>query len=411
MHKGQLQRDVRIVISGHGAQGVKDQPRQGIIFPVLQFQPHSGFNIPQLGVAGDPPGGFIQLLYAGFRVVCGGRFAVQIPYQLFQQVVQGQDSHHAAVFIQHHRHGLPFLPHVAEKHIGLHRFRHKIGLPQGMGHNVLAAFILQAEIVLGIQDTYHIVRRLVADRVQGVAGGVDGLGPLCIAVFQEQQIHVRPVGGDLPGCQIIKFKHVLDESLFLLVDGALLSPGFHQHTDLLLAGLFFLLVGVNAQQPQHPVGGYGKEPYHGLKQFGDAAQQPGDGQSHGFGLFHGDALGHQFPEDQGKIRQDQCDQNNGQGFQCPPGNACDPQTDEPVCQRAGKTVCGKGAAQKARQGDGDLNGGKEAGRLLRQFPESPGLFAALLRQLFQLCFADGKHGDLRTGKDAVQGNEYHLYQK
>ena len=128
-------------------------------------------------------------------------------------------------------------------------------------------------------------------------------------------------------------------------------------------------------------------------------------------VVHGDARGHQFPEDQGKIRQDQCDQNNGQGFQRPPGNACDPQTDEPVCQRAGKTVCGKGAAQKARQGDGDLNGGKEAGRLLRQFPEPPGLFAALLRQLFQLCFADGKHGDLRTGKDAVQGNEYHLYQK
>ena len=69
------------------------------------------------------------------------------------------------------------------------------------------------------------------------------------------------------------------------------------------------------------------------------------------------------------------------------------------------------AAQKAGQGNGDLNGGEKARRLFRQLTQPLRSAVAVLRQLFQLQLVHRNDGDLRAGKNGVDRNQYNLNKK
>ena len=182
-----------------------------------------------------------------------------------------------------------------------------------MGQDVLPALILQAEVILRVEDAHNVVRRALANRVQSVAAVVDGGIPLIHGVLHPEKQHVGPVGADFPGGQIVKFKYVLDKFLLLPVDGPVLTSRVHHQPDLLLAHLIVRLVGVDAYEPEYRVGGEGQEPHDGGKQGGDKTDQSGNPQSQLLRLLHGDPLGHQLSENQGEVGEDEGDQHHGDG--------------------------------------------------------------------------------------------------
>ena len=78
---------------------------------------------------------------------------------------------------------------------------------------------------------------------------------------------------------------------------------------------------------------------------------------------------------------------------------------DPVHQRVGEVLRGEGAAQKARQGDGDLDGGEEAGGLLHHLEEAGGGLVPLLRQHAEPAGGQGDDGDLRHGEKGVDEDQ------
>ena len=73
-----------------------------------------------------------------------------------------------------------------------------------------------------------------------------------------------------------------------------------------------------------------------------------------------------------------------------------------------KGVSGEGGAQEARQGDGNLNGGEEAGGLLHHLQELGGGAVALLRHHAELAGVEGDDGDLRHGEEGVDQDQNDL---
>ena len=235
----------------------------------------------------------------------------------------------------------------------------------------------------------------------------DGLRPLVHALVHPQQVHIGAVGGDLLGSQVVELKHVLDKLFFLVVDAAMLTAGVHHHADVLLAQLLLLLIGVDADEAQHTVGGHTQQRHDGREQLGDHRHQPGDAQGHLLRLLHGDALGHQLAEDQGKIRQDQRDNDDADGVQRAVGNG-DTQADEPIRQPVGEVLRRESAAQEAGQRNGHLDGGQKAGGLGRQLTEPLGLAVSLGAHLVQLHLVHRQNGNLGAGKHGVEKDQRYL---
>ena len=395
----------RVPVLRDDGQGAEDQAVEGVILPAGQGDPQGLGHLLQRGLSPDLPGTRLHGLDEGLL-----RFLLpQLAHQLLHQVAEGEDTRHAAVLIQHHGHGSALLPHIAKQYVGLYAFGHKVGGLHRLGQHPLPALVGETEIILGVEDAHHVVRRLPAHRVADVAAGSDGVGPLLHALLHPQDGQVGAVGGDLPGGQVVKLKDILDELLLLVVDGALLRAHVHHHADLFLAHRLLLGVGVDTQQAQNGVGGHGQKPHDGGKEPGDGGDKPRDTQGQGLRLAHGHPLGHQLAENQGKVGQNQGDDHHRRGVQGGGGHP-HPQADEPAHQAVGKVFRGKGAAQKAGQGDGHLDGGQKAGGLTGQAGQTHRPPVSRLGQLGQLGVVHGDHGDLRTGKHGVKQDQKHLQQ-
>ena len=113
----------------------------------------------------------------------------------------------------------------------------------------------------------------------------------------------------------------MNELLFFAVNGAFLGTHIHHHADLLLADGLLLGVGVNAKQAEDGIGGSGQEPHNRGKQLGDGGDQAGDSQRQRLCLTHGHPFGNQLTKDQGKVGQNQRDDDHGDGVQGSSGNA------------------------------------------------------------------------------------------
>lgn len=55
--------------------------------------------------------------------------------------------------------------HLAEQHIGLDGFGYKEGFLHSIPHYIFAAFVIQPEVILRIQNTNDIVRRTLSNEV------------------------------------------------------------------------------------------------------------------------------------------------------------------------------------------------------------------------------------------------------
>ena len=182
------------------------------------------------------------------------------------------------------------------------------------------------------------------------------------------------------------------------------------HADFFLRHGFLLRFHLQTEQLQHSIGGYGKQPDH-------RAHDRRDGIYHAAGkagylerLLHGDPLGNQFAEYQGKVRQNDGRQYRGNAVHDPFRNHRQPQSIDAVHNISGKAVRRECTAQEAGQGNGDLNGRQERRRCLYHLQKPLRPFVAFLFQLLQLSRVQGHNRDLRSGEERVQSDQDNLQQ-
>ena len=279
-----------------------------------------------------------------------------------------------------------------------------------VGHDGVVGFIVQGKIILHVQNADHVIQGVLADGIAGMARGVDDVFPFFHAVALAQEGDLRAVGAEFLHSAVVKLEDILDELLLLHVEHALARAGIHHGLDLLFADLLVVRVGVDAQQTQDAVGGHGQDPDDRCKDLRHHRQHGGHGHGQLFGFLHGQTLGHQLAEDQRKVGQDDRDHNDGDGIEHFGGQR-DAGGQEHLGQRVGEVVCGEGAAQEAGEGDGDLDGGQKAGRLLDKALQALGAAVAVFRHFGDFAVVEGDDGDLSAGKNSVERDQDHLQQQ
>ena len=218
---------------------------------------------------------------------------------------------------------------------------------------------------------------------------------------------VAGVGHQVPGHGLAEVEHVVDPLALFPLNGAPGLAQVHHHADLLLGDGLLLRLGAQAHEPEQAVGGHGQQPHRRPQDGGDAPHHAAGDLRHLHGLLHGDALGHQLAEHQGEVGQDDGHRHQGHRVEHRGGEA-DAQAQQPVGEHLREGVSGEGGAQEARQGDGNLNGGEEAGGLLHHLQELGGGAVALLRHHAELAGVEGDDGDLRHGEEGVDQDQNDL---
>ena len=303
------------------------------------------------------------------------------------------------------------LLHQFKEHVDLHGLRHINRLHKSVLCHRSAGLVGNTEELFGIQHGHHIIDRALEHRVQTMGTGGDHFLPGGHIVVNIQRLNILAMGRKLAGVLVVKLKNIDDHLLLGLVKNALLTAHIYQHTDFFFRHLFIVPIRVNAQNAQHQVGRGSEQPHQRGKEFRGHIDQPGHTQGDLLGLFHCHPLGHQFAKHQSHIRQDDGNNDHGNGIQRAFFDLHAQIVHQPAHNHIGEVVRRKGAAQKAGQGNGDLNGGEKARRFFRQLTQSLRSAVAVLCQLFQLQLVHRNDGDLRAGKNGVDRNQNNLNKK
>ena len=184
----------------------------------------------------------------------------------------------------------------------------EIRLADGVSHYVFAAFIIEPEIVLRVEDTDNVINIFAAYRENRVACAVNGLLPCFDGVAAPEDGNVRAVSADLLGCHVVECENVFDDAVFVLVDSAFFGSGVGHHHYFLLGDGVLLLFGVYPENTQDKIG-RGVEYPHGIHVEGSlprALHKADDSRhfkSQGLGVFHRHALGDELAEYEREIRE------------------------------------------------------------------------------------------------------------
>ena len=165
-------------------------------------------------------------------------------------------------------------------------------------------------------------------------------------------------------------------------------------------------VVLHAQQAQQALGGRRQqldERLGGQRQPVDGA---GDQPGQRFGIALAQALGHQFADDDGEVRDDHHDHAGGRVAGGLVVHAHGPQ---PFAQRLGQGGLADDTVEHPDGGDADLDGGEEAGGVFTQLHGGDCAAVALICQLLQPRLARRDQCQLRHGKQAIEEDEGEKY--
>ena len=184
---------------------------------------------------------------ADFRFfVDSGFIVVEVADDLFKQVVHRNNTHKTAVFVQYDTEMVAGRLHLAEQNVRVNAFGNEVCGAYRFLHELLAVGSAKTEIVFDIQHTHHIVNRFAAYGIYRMARFVNGIFPRRVVLLCPEDAYVGTVCCEFADGTVVKFEHVLNHFLFLLVDNALLTAFVDHKTYLLLADLFILLVRVDS---------------------------------------------------------------------------------------------------------------------------------------------------------------------
>ena len=247
---------------------------------------------------------------------------------------------------------------------------------------------------------------LVADRVIGVHVVPHRPEPFLVGILQIKHLELGSVGCDFADRNIVKFKNILDNLVGFLINNTLFTARIRKHPDVVFRHFLVLFVGVDPQKAQHTVGRYGQKPHKRRENHGNKPNGTGQFQRDGLRLAHGNALGDQFAEHQCDKGQNNRNHDHRQRIQRCPGKR--DLAVQRVDNHAAEAFRRKRTAQKAGKRDGDLDGCKKFGGVIREPFEFFCTFVAVVSQFVKLRSLCLDHRDFRAGKDSVQCDQSDL---
>ena len=324
-----------------------------------------------------------------------------LAHDLLQNILHGDDAGGLTVFVYQNDHVVMLALHLLEERVQIHGLRHDHRLVEHLLQGKARAAPLQ-KIISGMEDADDPVFSGIINGDAGKGLGLDQGDDLLFRSVLRQIYHGFPGRHHILRGHAIQLEDILDISNVVPVQRALVAAGVQHQDNVLLRNRLILFLGIDAHQPQDRVGGDGEEPDDGLQNGGQYGDEAADGVGQLFLVLHGDALGDQLAEDQGKIREDQRHRHHGHGVHRSGVLGRDAEdADQKGGDRLGKIVRRKGGAQKAGQRDADLDGGEELGRRLDDAEHFLCPLITVRSQSANLLFVQGNHGDLRGGKERV----------
>ena len=285
----------RAAVFGNAVEGAEYHAAQRVVF-LFQRQVHlqrlgQGF---QVHGAGDPPQVVAQLF--NFGVLVGVKFVVDVADDLLQQVLHGHDAAHAAVFVHDDGQMRLLLLHVAKQRVCGHGFGYQIGTAQQLAQGLGRVQLGVEQEIAGVEHAYDIIDIAVIYREAAQAAFTNGTEDLLAAFAHMQGHHIHAVHHHVGRGGVVELKDVFDHGALILLDGAVFAADIHHHADLLLGDFLGGIIGVDAQEAQHSIGGDGEQPHQGQEEFRHAPDDRAGDAGDAFGVLERDALGHQFAQ-------------------------------------------------------------------------------------------------------------------
>ena len=268
--------------------------------------------------------------------------------------------------------------------LGVRNERH---VAQMRAHRLAAAAERDAHKILDVRDAHHVVGVFAIHRHARETRTAHELHDLVHRVGVLGHLHVNARHHDLARNCVAQVENLVNHALFLVEQGVLLRDHVF---DLFLRDVLAVVGALDAQKRADAVRACLREPHEGLRQLAERTDGPRNRLGHALSVRKTDALGHELADHDGKIRDDERDDDRrGHRRYC--GKGRDTERFHPRGKRLGKRVGRDGCGEEANERDGDLDGGQEVRGVGCEVECARGTFVALLGVMLE-------RGALRGGK-------------
>ena len=266
------------------------------------------------------------------------------------------EGHHAleiAVLVHHQRHRRARFLEDLEGAQGGHRIRERRAARPTRPEVERASGQRRGIEVLDLDDADHMLRAALDHGKARIVAVVDLAAVLLLAVGEVEPFDLGARRHHRADATVAEAEHHLHDRRL----GRLEMPGgrgLAQHQGDLFLGDGRRLARPDRHEPQHEVAGCAEEPLGRGGQPRHDLQQPGQAGGNVFGPAEGEALWHQFAEDQREIGDENDHHDEADRF----GVLADPTGDslEMLGQRVGKGGAAQDTGEHADHGDADLYG-------------------------------------------------------
>ena len=258
------------------------------------------------------------------------------------------------------------------------------------------------QVIAGVQDADDVVFAVGVNGDTGIPFRLDRREDFIAARILRYEHDGPARGHNVLGGHSVELENIFDVFNIILIQTSFVGARVQHQDDVLLRNRFVFLVRIDAEQAEHAVGRHGQQPDDGLEHDRKARNRP----AHRFGqlilMLHRHALGHKLAEHEGEEGKDQRNHDDRGGVDRADMRVGDGKR---LYDKAGqlfrKVVGRKCGAQKAREGNADLDGGQEARRLLYHFQHLDGFLIAVLGSGLDFLFIQRDDRDFRRGEESV----------
>ncbi len=308
---------------------------------------------------------------------------------LFENIFQGDNAHHFAVFVHHNRQAQLVLLEVQQLRVQGRTFGDEVGVVHFpfQGTPVQTVLVDHPAEVAQVQHADNIVDVVAPYGEAGVRGGLQATQDLVVAVVEVDAVDV-----------IARHHHIIDRDLLQIenVQQHAAVARRNQRTRLgddgaqFLGGhmLFFGGPRVDPEQAQQAIGHTVHQPHHGIHGLHQGQQNDAGREGDAFRIERCYGLGRDFGEHQ--YHQGQADGGDG---------------DAGVAPQAYGDDRGDSRGKDVDQVVADQDQADQAIRSFQQFAGTARAAMPLFPEVLQPVTVEGHHAGFRAGKETRQKNE------
>ena len=322
-----------------------------------------------------------------------------LPDQLLDQVLEGDDARGAAVLVDHDGEVVTAAAHLRHRRqYALRRRQHEDLAREVADLRAAPCRPGRCVEVAHVHEADHFVVRTPDDGVAGVRQRLRGAHCPRDAPPRVEELDLGARHHDLAQLPLAGLEHLVDQRP--LVPRERLVGG-DEVAQLLLRDAFAVEVRVAAEQADSDVRRGRECPDDRPHQPREPVECGSDGARRPLGPLQRDPFRRQLPDDEGHVGDDERHPEKADDAS---GAVAETEVAETVGGRLGQRHRAEGAGQQSRGGDADLHGGQEAVGVLHQ-PGDPLAAPAPLGQGAELALAQRHQRHLARDEDAFDHDE------